>query len=127
MLIASLQPPIEPTAILVKQKGSNSKTLPENAVRFGIARRARNPLLSNLILAGREPLLRQDFNQSRLQIENVQGERRVIVSFRRITRRNNQFIHRLQLGRNFKLMRSSIETERHLKLRDWRCRSVDSF
>jgi hypothetical protein len=96
-------------------------------VRLGIAISAWDPLLPNLILAGREPLLWQYLNQSCLQIENVQGERRIVISFCWITRGDNQLIHRPKLSWDFELVHAGVETERNLKIGDWGSRSVNPF
>jgi hypothetical protein len=66
MLSIFFYPLVEPAPVLFQQKASYPETLTEDPMRLGIARRAWDPLFSNLILAGCEPLLRQHFNQSRL-------------------------------------------------------------
>ena len=40
-------------------------------MRLRIARGTRNPLLAHLVLAGREPFLRQDFDQPRVEIDDI--------------------------------------------------------
>jgi len=96
-------------------------------MRLRVAIGAWDPLLPNLILAGREPLLWQNLNQSCLQIEHVQSKRRIVISFCWITRGNNQLIHRPHLSWDFKLVHASIETKRNLKIGDWSSGSVNPF
>src|SRR6266852_3409763 len=76
-LTFSLHPLRQPAAIFFQQKASRAETFSEDAMRFLIARGARNPLLPHLILRGGEPSLRQHLDQPRLQIENEQRERRI--------------------------------------------------
>src|ERR1700682_5595050 len=74
-LRALLQPAFQPASIILQKERAATKTLAKNAMRLGIARCACNPLLPYLVLAGREPFLRQDFDQPGVGIEKVQRER----------------------------------------------------
>ena len=111
----------------MQQKTSYSEALAKDAMGLRIAIGAWDPLLPNLILAGRKPLLWQNLNQSSLQIENVQSERRIVICLCWITRGNNQLIHRPQLSGNFKLVHAGIKTKWNLKIGDWSRGSVNSL
>ncbi len=65
-------------------------------MRFLVASGARNPLFPNLILRGREPLLRQHLHQSGLQIENKKRKRRIVIRHRFIAGGHDQLVNRRQ-------------------------------
>ena len=55
---------LQPASIVLQQKAARAETLAKNSMRLRIAGGAWNPLLSYLVLARGEPLLRQDLDQS---------------------------------------------------------------
>jgi hypothetical protein len=61
-----MNPLIQPAAVVFQQKTPDPEALTKDAMRLVIAGRTRNPLLSNLLLAGCEPVLRQHLDQTRL-------------------------------------------------------------
>src|SRR5579863_5939675 len=127
MLSAFFNPPIQPAAVLAQQEASHPEALAKDAMRLGIAGRACDPLLSDLVLSRGEPLLRQHLDQTRLQIEDVQRKRRIILSLRRVTRGDNQLINRAQLRRYINLVHARCESKRDLKVRKRRRGSIDAL
>src|SRR5437660_8522102 len=96
----SLHPLRQPAPVLFQQKRADTKTLPEDTVRFWITPRARNPLPPDFVLCRRKPFLRQNLHQSRLQIENKQSESGIVIRQRLVAAGIDQFIDHRQLRRN---------------------------
>src|SRR2546430_3414808 len=124
---AFFHPLFQPASIFFEQKTSYSKTLAENSVRLGIACRPRDPLPADFILAGREPLLRQHFHQACLGIDNVQRERRIIITLRRITGGNNELVQGLKFRWHFDLVHSGFERQWDFELGQGWGRSIDAL
>src|SRR5580700_3014514 len=122
-----LNPLTQPATIFLQQKSSRAKTFSEDAMRFLITPRARNPLLPHLILRRSEPFLRQHLHQPRLQIQNKERECRIVIRHRLVAGRHDQLIHRRQFRRHFDLVHARPQPERHFKLRDRSGLGVDAI
>jgi len=60
--LAFLKPPLQPHAVLLQNEAASAEALTEDAVRFGVAGSASNPLRADFVLSGSEPALWQDFD-----------------------------------------------------------------
>ena len=96
-------------------------------MRLWIARRPRDPLLSYLILAGREPFLRQNLHQPRLQIYDIEREGRVIGIFGRIAGRDRSVRPPAQLRWHFDLVHAGGQAERDFEIGNGLRGGVNAF
>src|SRR5262249_23643834 len=74
-----------------------------------------------------EPLLRKDFNQTCLQVEDEESKCWIIIRHCSITGWHNQFVNRTKLARHIDLVCSSAERQRDFKIRGWSGCRVNSL
>jgi len=71
--LSLLEPSFQSAAVFLQQKRPHAEAFADDAMRLGIARGARDPLLAHLVLRGGEPFLGQHLDQPGVQIENEQA------------------------------------------------------
>src|ERR1700733_9722708 len=114
----AFEPLRQPAAVLLQQKCAHAKAFAEDAMRFRVAAGTRDPLLSHSILRGGEPLLRQDFDEPGLEVQQKQRKGGGVVRDRFVTRGNDQFVYEAQLRRHFNLVHPRTQRQRHFQIRE---------
>src|ERR1700730_6977627 len=106
---APFEPTFQPASIFLQQEATGSETLAQNTVRLRIACRPRDPLFAHLLLAAREPFLRQNLNQSRLQIDDIKCEGWLVGTLGGVTGGDDYFVDSSQFAGHVNFMHAGRE------------------
>jgi len=115
-IMGSLQPPLQPHPILREFEVADANAAADDPAGRGITGHARDPLISDVELVGREPGLRQHRHFSRPGMEHEDSAGSIVFAGCRIGANEQQLVHTAKFRRNFDRVLAGGETRTDLHL-----------